>query len=174
MNTKIKKGDIITPLCSNWTYLTKGKEYTVIDIDYDTGHMSIIDDDGDDAAYLPEDFRIVYQNPNDFEFALTLVGESFKIDGKTVNVKAVSVWNKYYPSNNPTINKIVKDFGYCVVLDDGNDVYALTQYNAIDNKVQISDDYTAVIEGDDVVVGCQTISIDKVKEILEIHKQLNA
>jgi hypothetical protein len=40
------------------------------------------------------------------------------------------------------------------------------------NQIKINDNYTAEISKTTITVGCQEISIDKVKEIIELHNEL--
>jgi len=147
----------------------EGRILTIIRIDED-GDPIYRDEDGyenNDYAYM---FEVV--SSYSFDYALSMVGKNVIYQGKPFMVEAVTVFNKYYPSAIKTVQKEVKELGYSIVLENDDGFAPLSEVEEISNTVVLNDEYTAVIDGETVKVGCQTIPIQKVEEILKTFKKL--
>jgi hypothetical protein len=148
-----------------------GSFYEIIRFDED-GDAVYLDEEGDEICDYMDRFELCCPRNMDFNHALSLVGKNVYYKGKPFMVEAATVFNKYYPTDNKTITREVKEFGYSIVLENDDGFAPFSEIEEISNKVVLNDEYSAIIENDVVKVGCQTIPIDKVEEILKTHKKL--
>lgn len=147
------------------------KGYEVEDVDGD--NIWLTDDDGDENWWEEEEFRPAVQN--DFNQAFGMIGETVLFEGKKFKISSASVWSTFYPTSDKSIQKVIKEHGYCVLVEDVDRDLAVpfSEVSLIGNVIKLSDEYSAVIQGNNVIVGCQTIPIAKVQEILDLHKKLS-
>jgi signal peptidase I len=179
MTTTFKAGDIVTLKKSekdSASYLTFGKNYKVTRGTDDEGDITLIDDEGYDDYYLSKYFELA-SIINSIPYAQSIVNTNvvIKKSGKRVKIAAFSTWNKFYTKGlDKKMLDLIKKDGYVVTVEgeDGTS-YCLDEISQLTNEVVLNDEYTAVIEGDIVKVGCQDIPIDKVKEILDAYNKLN-
>jgi hypothetical protein len=154
------------------------KWYTVSRLDESDGTFYFRDDEGDEL--WAEDHWFILHGcsaHNDIDYAKSLVGKlvDVKVNGrnKQVIIDSFAVYSKHSEPLEEKGKKLIERDGYCVIVEDKNGYgFVLDDVKEISNKVVLNDEYTAVVDKDNVVVGCQTISIEKIKEILKIHTKL--
>jgi hypothetical protein len=73
-----------------------------------------------------------------------------------------------YQTKQGTEHYDIRDNLEVVLFDDFME--AIKFFNS--NKIRLNSDYEASVNEDHIIVGCQTIPFDKVKEIVALHKEL--
>lgn len=175
MAKKFKTGDLVLPIEGSEAeqyFQQNPKGYQIEDHDGDS-EIYLTDDDDDENWWEESQFRLAAQN--DFNHAFSLIGKTVLFEGKKFNISSVSVWSKFYPTSDKGILKVIKEHGYCVMVEDEVRDLAVpfAEVSLTGNVIKLSDEYNAVIEGDNVIVGCQTIPITTIQKILDLHKTLS-
>jgi hypothetical protein len=174
MKKQFKIGDLVIPISgtdSEQFFLEQKEGYRVEDIS--DNEIYLFDDEADSNWWDGNEFRLAIQN--NFDHAFSLIGKTVLFEGKKFKISSVSVWSKFYPTSDKGIQKVIKEHGYCVMVEDEDQDIAVpfAEVSLDGNVIKLSDEYDAVIDGDNVIVGCQTIPIAKVQEILDLHKKLS-
>lgn len=172
---KFKVGDVIKYTRENHSrsdrFIT-GEYYTVSGLDKD-GDPIIDFDDGEEHAEYASYFTLV--SSNTLEYALSIVGKTVNIINtrSTFKVEAVGMQNKFTVSNGdtPTTKREVSISGYAIILYGALEIVSLKEVREINNTVTLSDTHFARIEGEYVTVGCLTIPMNKIQEILDVYNQ---
>lgn len=149
--------------------LTKGKEYTVVDID-DDGDIYVINDGGIRVNRYAKYFDLVtpkkvWYNGKHY----TVIGE-FNFDSEKLATGITNnLWNiaKFFEDGHRKY--YILDQCYYDTLMIPVD---LCSKEAPKKTIKLTDEYDAVIEKDFVTVGCQKIPISKVQEIINEHGKL--
>jgi len=170
MKNKFKIGDKVKFICTKnevSNSLTIGKIYEVLGVEYD-GSPRIKNDRGNVSTYMHYRFEEVDDLFDDIEKARNLVGKMIMCSksGTIFSPTAYGVGNQY-------TDHIYLSEGNAVYLEDDDTIVLLSECEEVSNVVKLNDEYHATIEGNIVKVGCQSIPIDKVKQILSIWENLN-
>jgi len=178
MNKLYKVGDKITVNGGSYTDVTIGQQYIVTRISGACESLQIIDDN-EDTNWIRCSDCSHHLGDNDIDRAKGLVGKNVHVieEGVVSDIKihAWSVCNKFQDSGeDKETTRLIERDGYCVTVEDEVGIsHTLNNITVVSNRIKLNAEYTAVIKGDDVVVGCQTIPIEKVKEIIKRHEELN-
>tara|TARA_R110002167_G_scaffold98020_1_gene258221 strand:- start:3896 stop:4438 length:543 start_codon:yes stop_codon:yes gene_type:complete len=180
MNKLYKEGDEITVNGGPYTDVTFGQKYIVTSISDDCKSLRIVDDNAD-RNWIKWSDCSHHLADNDIDRAKGLVGKNVRLTGEgevsDIEIYAWSVWNKFQvqeDNGHDEITRLIERDGYCVTVEDEDGYsHTLTNITVLTNRIKLNAEYTAVIKGNDVVVGCQTIPIEKVKEIIKRHEDLN-
>lgn len=170
MKNEFKVGDKIKFICKRNEVcgsLTVGKTYEVLKLDY-SGHPMIKNDRGETSLYMSYRFEKVNSLFEDIEKAKSMIGKTLKT--RIGNIFTPATWgvgNQY--SKNFSISK----GDNAVYLEDADIIALLSDCEVANNTMKLTDDYNATLEGDIVKVGCQSIPIEKVKELLKLYEDLN-
>lgn len=173
---KFKVGDVIKYTRENHSrsdrFIT-GEYYTVSGLDKD-GDPIIDFDDGEEHAEYASYFTLVSRN--DLEYAMSLVGKTVKVINTryTFKVEAVGLRNKYTVSDLDTavVKREVSESGCAIMLHSEFKLISLKEVEEFtDDTVELSDTHIARIEGEYVTVGCLTIPMNKIQEILDVYNQ---
>jgi hypothetical protein len=167
----MKIGDKIKYVDESCDSFTHGKIYTITGFD-SCGDPEMYNDNAVPDCYYTDSFECITASLS-FSDAIALIGTKVQYKDKPFLVEAVTVFNKYYGSTNATIKSEVKEHGYSIVLENDDDFAPLSEVEVIPMVIDLTDDYNAVIDGDNVVVGCQTIPIQKVRDILDLYERYN-
>lgn len=73
-----------------------------------------------------------------------------------------------YQTKQGTEHYDIRDNLEVVLFDDFMEAIKFFNFN----KIRLNSDYEASVNEDHIIVGCQTIPFDKVKEIVALHKEL--
>lgn len=166
----MKIGDRVKYIEESCGCFTNGKTYIIVGFD-SSGDPEMYNDNGDFDCYFMNSFELY--GSGSFNDAIALIGKKVQYKGKPFQVEAFTVYNKYYGSTNATIKSEVKEYGYSIVLENDDDFAPLSEVTEIPMVIDLTDDYHAVIKGDNVIVGCQTIPIQKVRDILDLYSKYN-
>jgi hypothetical protein len=127
------------------------------------------------------DEHIKYDKPltmiEQIEKAQGLIGKQMfgRKYGKVFTVDSMRLFNNKHGVPTwlvPADTEYLKKHGFLVIVENASDYANVDIQEVINNVVKLNDDYDAIIVGNIVKVGCQSIHIDKVKEILNIHNKL--
>ena len=178
MNELYEEGDEITVNGGHYTDVTFGQTYIVAKISNDCKSLRIVDDNADKNWIIWSDCSH-HLADNNINRAKRLVGKNVRLteegEVRDIEIYAWSVWNKFQDEDDDDeITRLIERDGYCVTVEDEDGYsHTLTNITLLTSRIKLNDEYTAVIIGNDVVVGCQTIPIEKVKEIIKRHEELN-
>jgi hypothetical protein len=103
----------------------------------------------------------------------TVLGSKFN---RTFAVEGIRMLNSKFGVPTwlaPADNDYLKKHGFLIIVECAADYANVATCEVIDNIINLNGEYDAVIEGKFVKVGCQTIPIEKVQEILDTYKKLN-
>ena len=105
------------------------------------------------------------------DFAQTFIGKSVMGEANAFVVEGFSLFNKFSSPSwmNAEGEAFIEKNGWVVVVENNDDFSVVTKDLDVVNMVKLNDTYDAIIEGDYVKVGCQTIHKDR---ILELAKRL--
>lgn len=164
-------------------YITKGKEYRVNGIDDADGSIRVTDDDGDEAYYSSKLFTL---NSEDFltlfNRAQSLVGRTFKYNSSpAVNRKCdrvrVYLHKDEFKDGRGSVNSraMFDKLGFAIVVGNETSEFDIreVQGGPLFKEIPISNEYTAEVYGDKVVVGCQTVSKEKLEELLQAMNEIS-
>lgn len=171
-NPIFKKDDrivCITPIGD----LKQGDVYTVTKCETDDeplvglkGHINV---------YYSWRFKL-YEESSDL---ISQIQKAQSLVGKRLYTKAGVVFT---PDTFRVINKYcdpgwgepsdLNEDGFAVYLENENNFVNVVNAKRVPNSIKLTDSYDAVIEKGVVKVGCQTIPIDTVRRIIELHDQL--
>lgn len=150
--------------------LTIGKIYTVDSVGSSDGDPCFINDRGDSSRYCAFRFKVVTNTLQDqIDKAISLIGKTVEHDYVTFTVTDWGIGNRFSDFSKITNNLVD---GVCVYVENDTEIAPLCELKIVDNLIKLTDDYNATIEGNVVKVGCQTIPIEKVEQILELYKKL--
>ncbi len=174
--TAFKKGDFVIPTCDRVAegYFTLDQEYEVLEVN-DGNTIYLRDDDGDRNNWENEEFILVDKtNTGSVNSAEQYVGKVVVYNRKKLTVDG---WCKITPAilYNDTpqeIFDIVEASGFCFCLCSNDVIFPVSKTKIVDNRVVLTDDYTALIGKDVINVGCQTIPFQKVLDIVAAHEEL--
>lgn len=154
--------------------LTNGKIYTILD--YDTDQYEIEQNDkGDRSWYNVERFTLVENLTTDEKIALaeSYVGKKVIYKNETIRI---TDWQLVKKGENSSfiVNENADKNGFCIAVRAGGRIFPVedvTLASEIITNVELSSSYTAKVYADKVVVGCQTISKEKVEQIWNAMNQ---
>jgi len=112
---------------------------------------------------------------NTIEDAMSLMGKyvSFTDDNGKDHELLVTEWTVFQKSHGPLTNKVIEKYGYSVNVGGKTFNTPVASVTLSPSKsLEISKDYTAKITKGKVEVGCQTIDIETVRKIIELHDSL--
>lgn len=127
------------------------------------------------------DEHIKYDKPltmiEQIEKAQGLIGKHMigRKYGKVFTVDSIRLFNNKHGIPSwlvPADTEYLKKHGFLVIVENASDYANVDIQEVINNVVKLNDDYDAIIEGNIVKVGCQSIPIGKVREILETYNKL--
>jgi len=175
--TNMKKGDKIK--CVNpTTSLTLNKVYEVLDVDYDYDPY-VTNDNGFREMYCSYRFEVVSGVPTleeQAKDALSLLGKKVMHGTTTLVVESITIYgvSNKPPYTNPIVNGYYDKHGFCVVIKGGRYAVPVDGVTLVPESktIELTNEYDAEVFKNEVKVGCQTISIEKVKEILTIAESL--
>jgi hypothetical protein len=156
--------------------------YTINEIGSNGRDIHIVDSKGNDRSWWDDDkFELVSSEPDymkQFKAATKLIGKKVSyVNGSFahIKVKNVVLVSKESTSNkSDLVHDYLKTHEFCVVCTDSGvcvpfeSVTPLGEYK----ELKISDEYTAKVYEDKVVVGCQTIPLDTVKELIKLAENI--
>lgn len=113
---------------------------------------------------------------DEIEIASKLVGKTFKYCNILAKITGFTIHHKSQLNTN-TISYAVatnlKQNDFCVALTFVNGSAPMSDFDLkINDTVELNSEYNAQVGEKIVTVGCQKIPIEKVKEILNLHKEL--
>lgn len=147
--------------------LTDGKIYTILQSDcgqYQIEHNN----KGEKSWYNVERFAEVNLSTDEkIALAESYVGKKVIYQGETIRI---TDWKfvKKNESSSVIVNENADKNGFCIAVQTRGrsfPVEDVTLASEIITTVELSSSYTAEVYSDKVVVGCQTISKDKVEQI---------
>lgn len=155
--------------------------YTITQVSNLGRTIQIVDSDGKYKDRWDADkFEVVNDEPDylrQFKEANKLIGKKGTVGGEvSLTIKRVVLVNKDTQPGQDT-SQLVRDYlkthEFCVVCVDGDICVPFEIITIVKHKeLKISDEYTAQVYKDKVVVGCQTIPIDTVKELIKLSESL--
>jgi hypothetical protein len=176
MKHKFKAGDKVKFVCTKNEVngsLTVGKVYVVVNVNYD-GSPNIKNDRGVVSSYM--DYRFELANPSIedlIEKAKNLIGKTVR-DTNSGDIFVPDAWgiaNKY---SDLKIAKNIKGEDVVLYVENDDNICEVGEnLEIVNNVITLTDDYNATIEKDVVNVGCQSIPIEKVRELLKIWESLH-
>jgi hypothetical protein len=185
MSRPFKVGDLVTCVnVGNNSYITQHKKYTINRVCGDDGTIRITDDQGDEGHYSVTRFQLVDADlVSLITLAYTFVGKKFTLSSSP-RVKRdcdrVKVYLHRDEFNGGTVGSVnahamFDTLGFAVMI--GTSGYECDVRHAIEapnsKKIDLTNDYDAEVFADKVVVGCQTITKDKVVELLKTMEDLS-
>lgn len=155
--------------------------YTITQIRSRGRTICIEDSNGRDReCWDANKFELANKEPNyleQFKEATKCIGKkgSYK-DGTSsrLNIKRVVLASQNSVGDKSTlVHDYLKDHEFCVVCVDGAVCVPFESITVLNyEELKISDQYTAQVYKDKVVVGCQTIPIDTVKELIKLSESI--
>ena len=176
--TVYKKGDKVIAVKNCEPWLTKGKEYIIAGEninDFDCIRIEESDDGQKNLSFFKVRFSLVPSEMplgEQVELAQTYIGKN-TTEGKCKSVQ-VCLTEKDVNERSFSCQNYFKEHGFCVAIMGGYwSVPLPTVSLAPESKtIKLTDDYNAEVFADKVKVGCQTIPLSKLEEILTIAKTL--
>lgn len=174
-DSKFKAGDVV--ICTEPNGCLKlGNLYTVkICQPLTEGNEALVTLVEDNVEYYVWRFKL-HENTSDLisqvKKAETLLGKRvLSVNNKPFTVDGVRVVNKHcIPSW--ADSDLVDKQGFAVYLEDEDDYIEISDAKEVTNVLKLTDSYDAVIGDGVVTVGCQTIPIDTVREIVRLADSL--
>jgi hypothetical protein len=141
----------------------------------DDGDIWFDDDGGDEICISPCDAKLASENDSSSKnYAVSFIDTFVTYNRKKYKVTGWGCATSGYLVGLPKpILDIVKKSGYCYFVIGENFLAPASKITAISNRVVLNSEYTAIITKESVLVGCQTIPIEKVQEILKNHKDIH-
>jgi hypothetical protein len=166
----MKIGDKIKCVNQGYQSLKNGNIYEVLS--FDDEMVSVININGNKELFYRSRFVEVDTNSIEWQIenAKSLVGKLVEYDG---NVFSVTHWGVGNENTGDTVVNCNLVDGYCVYVENRFYTAPVDKLTVIENQITLNENYSAMIEGNNVIVGCQTIPIDKVKEIIALHEKIS-
>jgi hypothetical protein len=165
--------------------LTLGKIYEVLD-ECDK-YYTILNDRGKRNYYNRNRFQPMDNDTNmhpklveiqkKYEEACKLVGKRVRGNSRTsfvVKEVKIDLDGKVDGYKSVSVLEHTEKHGYCVYITEKDGARSLPfedVYEVPHKIVKLNDKYDAIVEGDKVIVGCQTFDIKQVEEILKAYKE---
>jgi hypothetical protein len=176
--TKMKKGSKIKCIRPS-SGLTLNKIYEVTRLDYDNDPY-LVNDNGDNEMYYANRFEVVVLELDTLDeqiaFARTLIDK--KVNGKHTSYVAtkleIFLSKDQASKSSSSVYGYFNQHGFCVAVGCVGCIEPVTGVKLAPESttIELTSDYQAEVFKTEVKVGCQTISIEKVKEILTIAESL--
>ena len=184
MQLTYKVGDTIT---INKTYnhrdIIHGKTYKVTKSfmgSYGkTPYISIRDENNDIHNIAAADVQFVDMTkasiPEQYAYAVSLIGQRAKFHSETFTIDSVSIAHKGSWNGSTSVGDELANNEKCVAIHWGySRCVPLSRITVLpkSHELKISDDYTATVTKEHVIVGCQTIPIEIVRELVKLSDSL--
>lgn len=163
--------------------ITHGKTYAVTKsfmcINGKTPYIVIIDDNNDTHDIPADDVQLFditkCSIPEQYHYAVSLIGDKAKFYNETFTVADVSIAHKGSWNGSTYVDDELATNEKCVAIHlDHYRSVPLSRITVLpkSHELKISDDYTARITKDNVIIGCQTIPIEIVRELVKLADSL--
>lgn len=185
MKPSYKKGDKVIFIETGYTSMTHGKEYEITSIDDPNDGpltlLNVVTDNGNVIGFYAKRFKPSTVVPTIDELvkkAKSLVGKSCidSTDGDKFNPTTIKIAVDETQAGKLSIRSqdSFRKNGFVVALVQGGLSLPVEELIlAPDSKtIELTKDYDAEVFKDKVVVGCQTIPIAKLEELLKLSKTL--
>jgi hypothetical protein len=151
-------------------------EYIIVNLSH--GDVKLTNHKGEDVGWWDANRFDVVAQPDylaQFKEAQALIGKT--VEGSSYTgflVKSVELYLSGRPSS-VLVENYLNDHDFCVVLKNNFRSVPFEGAKIVNDfkELKISDDYTAKIYKDKVEVGCQTIPISTVEEIIKLANSLD-
>jgi 3-dehydroquinate synthase class II len=153
--------------------LKLGKIYTFSH--YNDCENVCVEGSGNDGFYPYRFVKVEESLSGDVEMAISMLDKKItEKNGRTFTPNHIRIFTKPCDHSSPLVGDVLKIKPYCVALCDDWRVIPLSECNLTPESIEVEGvgDYTAKVYSDKVVVGCQEIPLEKVKEILEASDKL--
>jgi hypothetical protein len=154
-------------------HLTVGKTYQVLDVEGD--FIYVINELGNKASYACRRFELADNSiEGQIQMAKSFVGKAIndKRNNRVYVPDSIGLAT-IYTENGFLKNSAIENDGYAVYVENRDYVTLIGDVELLTNVIKLTDDYNATINKDSIEVGCQTIPIEKVKELLEKWEALH-
>lgn len=188
MTTAFKVGDKVKYIQHEKKTLTNGKTYEVTRYDFDNvtdvpskyDMVTVINDHGHPELYFRSRFELVKDSHNLeslVALAKTFLGKTCKYDTLvplTPDKILVYVDGSLVQESSYSVIQDFNTYGYTVALKDSKKLSTVPVRGTVlslSHTVKLTDEYDAEVFPDKVVVGCQTITKEKIDEL---HKLIHS
>ncbi len=189
MSNTYKSGDNVTCVDrGTFNYLTEGNQYVIENTNAECDELYIRDNNKVARWFFARRFKLVTPDENKSKELLESItlAQSFigkKIDapqhgGKNTTASKVVVYLPghdfgKYGSLNAQNELTLRGFSVCITTSNGMEYPVSTVVEAkLSSTIKLTSDYDAVIYADRVEVSCQTISREKLLELVKIQDGL--
>jgi hypothetical protein len=175
MKHNFKKGDKIKCIDADYSSLNLGEIY-IFDGDHSYAHdcITIV---GYPYGYFKNRFVLVEEDTLEslVKKAEDIIksGKMVSVDGFIKKPSSIEIHYKESIKISPLVSDDIKERGFSVAIR--MECYSIAPVNlceVITNIVEGVGSWTAIVNKDNVQVGCQTIPWEKIEEIIEVHNSL--
>lgn len=186
MSDPFKQGDIVVCDNTGTNCISIGKEYQVIGINTSNHSIKVLNDIGVTDWYYTS--RFVFPKNALLSYiarAQSYVGKGYTLKSGNKKSQCTQVRTylhesqfKYSGGDVGSINAkdMFRELGFAVVIGNGYEEFDIRDVLDMQKCVEIvlSPQYTAMVYADKVIVGCQTISKDLIRQIYETQEGLSS